>query len=158
MFSSRQALRLARQQEERRQPLLVPYLSEGYVKFEQDHTRLYAFLTSVSSRSDSDNSIAEIYLNLTYISAADASITVTLPSNSQLAAAFPGTSGSPLAIPTHVGAHQTVLGWCYFRADGNIVTSAKSIESHLIVFRDSHGIDATLRPIMIQEYARETLS
>jgi hypothetical protein len=57
--TSRKALQLSEKQEERRKPLLVPYLQQGYIwPGPRPNIRVYAFLLSISNRSDNNNAVA----------------------------------------------------------------------------------------------------
>lgn len=115
------ALRLTEHQERRRRPLLVPYLSDGYVRFISDTgARIYGFLLSVSNPADSDNAVAEADLRLTY-RRADEPTTVKVRSDAALGAAFGNRSGQTLSTPARIDAHQTVLGWVFFRLDKAVV-------------------------------------
>ena len=116
--SSRRAVRLAEQQDERRRPSLVPYLRDGYVRTGSDESsRVYAFLLSVSNRSDSDNGIAEVELRLTYTTRMSVKMTVKVRSDPELGGAFADGDVPHLPRPARVDAHQTLLGWCFFRVE-----------------------------------------
>jgi hypothetical protein len=156
LHSSRKAMRLAEQQEERRRPLLVPYLDDGYVRIGPNGgSRLYAFLLSVSNRSDSNNSVAEVERRLTYTTRADVQMTVKVRSNAQLGGAFGEGAGPPLPKPARVDAHQTALGWCFFRVE-EAVLEGSPIERYVVTLVDSHGNESTVKPIMVREYGHET--
>jgi len=67
VFISRRAMKIAERQEERRQPRLVPYYRDGF--YQEDVSgkqRIYAFLIAISNRSDTNNTITELELRITY--------------------------------------------------------------------------------------------
>ena len=66
LWMSRRAVRIAERQEKRREPLLKPYYRDGFYQPDADGGRVYAFLLTVSNRSDSNNTIIELELRITY--------------------------------------------------------------------------------------------
>jgi hypothetical protein len=57
-----------------------------------------------------------------------------------------------LLIPTDLSAHQTVLGWCILRVASSIFENIRKLDRHIIAATDSHGIEATVEPILLKEY------
>jgi hypothetical protein len=153
---SRKALRLQERQEDRRKPSLTPYLSDGFVRVASEgSSRLYAFLLSVSNGSDSDNTVAEVDLRLTYTTPASVQMTVKVRSNAEIGGAFVGGSGPPLVTPGRVDAHQTVSGWCFFRVEEAVLEGSR-IERYVVALLDSHGSEVTVEPKIVREYGGET--
>jgi hypothetical protein len=154
--ASKRALIIAERQEQRRQPVLVPYLVEGYVRFVDDgqRFRLYAFLLSISNPSDADNGIAQLDLHVTYTKANGLRMTLKVPANAIFAAAFIGSDSQSLSVPIRVDAHQTIAGWSYFRIDESLLESA-SIDGYTLVATDSHGYQMSVEPIIVREFSNE---
>jgi hypothetical protein len=155
LIFSLKALRLAEQQEQRRKPLLSPYLMDGYVRTDPGNgNRVYAFLLSISNPTDSDNSVAGVDLRVTYKTREGVALTVKVRSDSELQRDFENRSGVPLPAPARVDAHQTILGWCFFQIHRAILEGA-IIEDYLVVLIDSHGIEVSVKPIVVREYGDE---
>jgi hypothetical protein len=154
--ASKRALIIVERQEQRRQPVLVPYLVEGYVRFVDDgqRFRLYAFLLSISNPSDADNGIAQLDLHVTYTTAKGLRMTLKVPANAIFAAAFIGSDSRSLSVPIRIDAHQTIAGWNYFRIDESLLESA-SIDGYTLVATDSHGYQVSVEPIIGREFSNE---
>jgi hypothetical protein len=156
LSTSRRAIRITERQEERREPLLIPELRNGHFRTNPDGSaRLYAFLIAVSNRSDTDNAIAHLELRLTYAVREGVDVTVKLPADTALPKGASQGAETRLAVPSSIGAHQTVSGWCFFRVERSILERPNTIQRYLIAVIDSHGIEATLEPIIVQEYRSE---
>jgi hypothetical protein len=154
--TSKRALTIAKRQEQRRQPVLIPYLVEGYVRLVDDEQRfrLYAFLLSVSNPSDTDNAIAQLDLHVTYTTAEGLRMTVEVPANAMLGTAFVSSDSRSLGVPIRVDAHQTTAGWVYFRINESLLERV-SIDGYMLVVTDSHGYHASVEPILIREFSHE---
>jgi hypothetical protein len=151
--TSRKAFKLAEAQDERRKPLLFLYLRDGYFRRGQDgKSRLYAFLLSVSNRSDSANAIAELELRLTYTTQTNSVVTLRIRAEQERAEPMDQQIEPRLLIPTDLSAHQTVLGWCILRVASSIFENIRKLDRHIIAATDSHGIEATVEPILLKEY------
>jgi hypothetical protein len=152
--TSRGALRLAEQQEHRRKPSLVIYLQEGLVSpSPQRDARVYAFLLSVSNRSDNNNSVAEATLHLTYSKSQGSKLTVKFVATMEVPAPFQRGQAS-LPIPVRIDAHQTISGWYFFRVDNEILHSAR-VECTIVVLGDTHGNEVAIEPMILREYFDE---
>ena len=150
--TSRRALWISEQQEARRQPQLALYLQEGYVSLSmKPDARVYAFLISVSNRSDSDNAIAEIVLRLTYIKAGSTEFTVKTTAASESLGMLAAGSASHFRAPIRIDAHQTMSGWCFFAID-NVILGDARIERTVLAFLDTHGNESTVEPLIVREH------
>ncbi|MBJ6750974.1 hypothetical protein [Geomonas anaerohicana] len=149
------ALRISERQEERRKPLLVPYLQDGYIRREGESI-FYAFLLSVSNPTDSDNAVAVADLHITYITKGNVLMTIKVPWYNKGAKGFHDENISiSFTIPQRLDAHQTVTGWLFFQVE-KLLIRGYTIEEYRIVLTDSHGMRAQLEPILIREYGDET--
>lgn len=156
LFVSWRAQRLTERQEERRRPVLVPYLLDGYVRLNKEPAaRVYAFLLSVSNPADSDNAVAGMDLHLLYTTQASIQMTVKVRADATLGSSFCDGSAPPLTVPARIDAHQTISGWAYFRIQEAILNGAV-IDGYSVVLIDSHGGRATVEPIMVREYGDAT--
>lgn len=144
---SRRAVRLAERQEERKNPLLVPELREGYFVKRQDDARVYFFLLSVRNPTDSDNAIARIELHLRYL------LNSGVPITAKFGPDKPNVffdNRIRLHAPHRIGARDTVSGWCDFTIEAAAL-NGNSIDGYQIVLADSHGTDATVNVLVIHE-------
>lgn len=148
---SQAAFRLAKIQDDRRKPNTVPFLHKSFVNFlNEPNGCAYAFLTSISNRSDSNNSIARIELLIFY--ELDENVTtLTVNTDSQFGKYFQGDGGTPLDLPANIDAGQTATGWLYFFARAQLISDIQ-IEKYVVRFTDSHGQHSTLSTILLQEY------
>jgi hypothetical protein len=151
---SGQALRLAKQQEARRRPVLVLYLQGGYLRrIGQD--RIYMFLLSVSNPSDNNNAIAQMDLRIEYRTTANFLAAVDVPSVPKDDEIFTGGGHSRLEIPLQVEAHQTVAGWVFFRVKKALLEDC-TIDTHVILATDSHGQRVSIEAALVQEIVHES--
>ncbi|MCP4316488.1 MAG: hypothetical protein GY789_10845 [Hyphomicrobiales bacterium] len=146
------AFRLAKRQDERKRPVLVPYLMNGYVQSSKDKKdRVYSFLLSINNPSDSDNALAAMELHITYKITTETQVTTRLRSSSSVEdVPMPPSEYRIISTPARVDAHQTLTGWSMFRAPAAILEGA-AIESYKVALFDTHGIEASITPIMVQE-------
>jgi hypothetical protein len=154
--TSRRALRLSEQQEARRKPSLAVYLQEGLVSpSPQQDARIYAFLLSVSNRSDNNNSVAEATLHLTYSKPQGRELTVKFIAKMEVPRPFQRNQTS-LPIPTRIDAHQAISGWYFFCVDNAILNGAR-VERTVVVLRDTHGNEISAEPLILREYSDEDI-
>lgn len=152
---SKRSLRLAEDQARQRQPKLVPYLTEGYVKsLPEGQFRVYAFAISLSNPSDADNSVAKLELQLSYSRASGTDLAIKLHHDSSLAPNFLLDETVVFPVPGRIGAHQTVAGWALFRLDDAVLADA-DIDAYEVLILDTHGLVSALEPIIIREFADE---
>lgn len=142
---SSRALRLSEQQEQRKQPRLVPRLLDSHFERLSDGGRAYSFSLSVGNPTDSDNAIAHIEMHLRYLIEDAASMTVKLP-----ACHPPEDCCGRLTIPSRVAAHDTVSGWCDFRLKPNFL-SGRTIDGYRIVLTDSHQTETSVDALVVSE-------
>ena len=151
------ALKIARRQEDRKNPALRVSLLDSYVQFLcAQKGRAYAFLISVSNLSDADNALARVDLRLSYTASEDEPlITVLVPANRARKQAFSGVADFPLLqAPSRIDAYQTLTGWCIFEAPQAIL-NGRAIDRQAVVLTDSHGNEESIEAIVIREYVDE---
>ncbi len=153
IFISRKALRIQEQQEDRRKPLLVLYLQDGYVRYISDG-RVYVFLLSVSNPTDADNAVASLDLRLTYKKQNSDQMNIKVSSDRTLHKFFMDSGGNSLLTPLRVDAHQTVSGRVFFMIKETIFKGI-NVEAYTISITDTHGIETQIEPILIREFYDE---
>ena len=148
---SNKALRIAEDQEERHRPSFSLYLTDGFVRSQIEATarRVYAFLITLSSRSDSGNSVAHLDLHLTYSTATGIQMTVKIPHSSRLRSFFEHIDADPIEVPCSVGARETVAGWCFFEVSGELLHHSR-VEAYRIVITDSFGRRTEKEPLAVK--------
>jgi hypothetical protein len=157
VYAARKALRISEIQEERQKPDLVPYLVQSSYCFdEDDKNRIYAFLISISNRSDSNNAIARADLTITYETSSHALMSVKIDTDVSVGSSFPVDTDVPFRLPVRIDAHQTLSGWLFFRADRSIF-HGHDIVGRRIVFSDTHGVEQALEIYLVKEIERETV-
>jgi hypothetical protein len=156
LYFTWQSRRLAREQERRRLPRLVPSLVNGYFQDDKDAgARAYAFHVTVTNPTDSNNAIAEADLAITYLTAERTQMTVKLRANGSPALNFVKGQDTTLAVPASISAHNAVSGWLRFQVPAALLAGV-TIESYRLIFTDPHREEASVAPILIQEYRDET--
>jgi hypothetical protein len=143
------SLRVTHRQEERRRPRLVPYYRDGFYRGDADSKkRIYAFLIAISNRSDTNNTVAELELRITYRNAGgiEATLKIREDSRQQFELEPPDYY---LAVPQRVDGHQSVLGWCHFTVTENALKQFRRIERYVVAAIDGDGTDATVEPILL---------
>lgn len=148
-------LALAEEKAIGRRPFLVPYLADGFVSpYNTITNRIYAFSISLTNRSDTDNSIANIVLLLVYYRPNQPMASLLLPHNVELCSALTIRPGSVITQSQKIAAHQTISGWVLFEFDQSIINDA-IIDSYEIRITDSNGHQSKLHPILIRELVHE---
>lgn len=152
---SRRAVLLAERQEKNTKPLLVPTLINGYYKVDnKTGDRTYAFFLSVSNRSDSDNSLTNLELCVSYLTVNDILMTVRLQFAEKQNSYFNISSDKFFSIPQPIDAHKTLTGWCFFKAKYELFHQTR-IDEHTIEIKDSFETRSSVHPGLIQEYREE---
>jgi hypothetical protein len=150
LLVSRKAMKIAQQQEDRRKPLLVPYYRDGFFQRDPDgNGRIYALLLSISNRSDSNNTIAELELRITYSTPDNRQVTLKLRAEAKAEQSLEPLSFPYLAMPQRIDGHQAVICWCHFRLSAHILESFQRIERYVVGVIDSDVTDATVEPILL---------
>ena len=148
--------RLAREQEKRRLPQLVPFLINGYFQNKtNDGGRDYAFLVTIRNPTDSNNAIAEVDLSITYLTTDRIQMTMKIKANEPLVTNFVKGQDERLPVPSSVSAHNTISGWILFHLPAPML-GGMDIESYRLIFTDTHREAASVVPILVQEYRDET--
>lgn len=156
LYFAWQSRRLAREQESRRLPRLVPSLINGYFRDNKDiGGRVYTFHVTVANPTDSNNAIAEADLAITYLTPERTQMTVKLRANGSPALNFVKDQDMTLAVPVSISAHNAISGWLRFQVPVSLLADV-TIESYQLIFTDPHQEEASIEPILIQEYQDET--
>lgn len=156
LYFAWQSRRLAREQERRKLPRLVPSLINGYFQDNKDvGGRAYAFHVNVTNPTDSNNAIAEADLAITYLTPERTQMTVKLRANELPAMNFVKGQDATLAVPVSISAHSAVAGWLQFQVPASLLAGV-TIESYRLIIIDPHRKEASIAPILIREYRDET--
>lgn len=154
--TSKQSLKLAESQEEKRQPKLVPYLFEAYYKpASTEKYTICAFSISISNPSDIDNSIALLELQINYEVSSATKMAVKVPHDPALSMNFCDSIKEHFSLPARIDAHQTIAGWLFFKVDDTLIKEF-DIDSYALNIWDSHDAMSFLKPIVIREFVDET--
>jgi hypothetical protein len=140
--TARSALKLAREQDARRQPRLVPYLAQAYFLRTSD-ARIFTYSVSVANPAEIDNSLAHLELELSYTTPAGFPATVRLPHRPELVRHLPSHAGRIIGVAEGIKAHQAVAGLLLFECENDLLAGAR-IETFRLVLQDSHGITTEL--------------
>jgi hypothetical protein len=145
---SSRALRLSEQQEQRKQPRLVPRLLDSHFESLSEGGRVYSFSLSVGNPTDSDNAIAQIEMHLRYLIDGDVSMTVKLPPS--VGVCVPKNDHPRLITPFRIAAHDTASGWCDFILKPSFL-SGRRIDGYQIVLTDSHQAETSVDALVVSE-------
>lgn len=146
---SSRALRLSEQQEQRKQPRLVPRLLDSHFENSPEGGRVYSFSLSVANPTDSDNAIAQIEMHLRYLIEDAASMTVKLPLSVGICDPTE-VGGCRLTTPSRVTAHDTISGWCDFVVKHGILRG-RPIDGYQIVLTDSHQAETSVDALVVNK-------
>lgn len=146
------AARVAKREEVRRKPVLIPYLTVGYFKkVGTDNSRIFGLSASFSNRSDSDNAVAYLELEVRYKNPGDAYMKVKVPHEARLADSFGAERVKPFDLPARIDAHQTVAGWALFNVSASLLGSG-AVETYTLILTDSHGVSYSLSVNSVKEF------
>ncbi len=136
---SKRAVRLAEIEHENRKPSFILYLQDSLIRYStpKEPFRVYGLLLSISNTSDSDNSLSTIDLFITLSQKSETILTLKIPLDANLGDFVPNNS-SVLTVPLRIDAHQTVVGWCFFRLADTASANAEVEVSRLVV-KDAQG-------------------
>lgn len=151
LLINRRAQKLRENEVSMRKPNLVPYLIDGFVlNSNRKNIKIYAFSMSVSNRSDKDNSISALELQIVYVQDNHNIGNLLFHHDEALDIALELPGNPPFSIPKEVGAHQTIAGWALFEVDKTLL-SGKYIDGYKVRIFDSHGLEVHLDSIILQE-------
>lgn len=148
---------LAREQERRRLPRLVPSLIRAFYEDNIDvGTRTYAFLITITNPTDNNNAIAEADLAISYYLSSDRTeITAKVRSSGVSDSKVVKNGQIALATPASISAHSAISGWLIFQLPASLLAGT-TIRSCRVILTDPHREEASFVPILVQERLDET--
>jgi hypothetical protein len=152
-FTSHRALGIAQRDENRRRPLLVLYLVNGYMT-RGEGSRFYAFLLSVSNPSDSDNSVARLDLRIDYRTPNGHLAAFEVPLEDPNTSPLGGEGRTSLNRPCRVDSHQTTTGWAFFSVKEALLSDCE-VEGYSLVATDTQGERASVETSLVTEILDE---
>ncbi|HDH26346.1 MAG TPA: hypothetical protein ENH00_09160 [Actinobacteria bacterium] len=142
-------LRIAREQERRREPRLDIYVVESYAYRPQGGaSRTLLIQLLVRNPTDSENAIAMLEMRVTYVMPNRSEFHLRLPHNAALTSAV--APARPFEIPTQVPAHGAVQGWALLELPDAVAPSGE-IAVYEVLLTDSHGIPSTQSVSLLPE-------
>lgn len=147
--------RLVLRQELRRVPRLLPSLVHGFYQLDKVGGKIYAFHVTVRNQSDNSNAISEVDLAISYLTKHRVQMIVRFRANDPRAVNFVKGQGETLSIPASISAHHTVSGWLRFYMPASMLDEIE-IETHRLIFTDTHLETASITPNLLREYRDET--
>ncbi|MCK5613670.1 hypothetical protein KAR91_68025 [Candidatus Pacearchaeota archaeon] len=152
---AKKSLRIVEEQAKGRSPLLVPYLMKSlFITTRDESNRIYAFLVSLTNRSDLDNSVVNIQLQLNYRRPGQPEASIVLPHNLELRTYLNEENQNILLEPLKTPAHDTVSGLILFECNTGILDDI-IVDTYDIIFTDSNGLQCKLQPIFMTEIVSE---
>ena len=116
--------------------------------------QFYAFQLTVRNPSDSNNTISEADLAITYLTKDRIQMTTKIRANVQETFSFVHGNYNLLNVPESIPAHDTISGWLQFHIP-EVILSGNEIESLQLILRDTHGDTTSIEPIVVPEYCDE---
>jgi hypothetical protein len=146
--TAKKTYRLMVEQDARRNPHLIPYLSDAYIHTSKTGAEAAISIT-VTNPSDIDNSIARIELLIKYRRDKDRGTVIKIPPSDHVTG-LPLKSENLLQIPRGISSHQIVAGWLAFIVP-EWITHGSLIDSYSLSIYDSHGEIATLTDLTLRQ-------
>ena len=143
---ARRSLRLAEEQDKRRQPRLVMNLVDSFFVPGVEGERAYCFRLTVQNPTDADNSISLLEMVVTY-DVGGVEMSAKLGAAQDLVE--DAGRRQQLAIPASIPAHGTVSGWCDFVIQSG--TLGGPIDGYELLATDSHKAAAHLELSVVRE-------
>lgn len=150
-YNSRQAFKLSRAEARKKSPLLALYLQQSYFKRSDQRFRQYAFFLSITNESDTNNSIRDVLMSLTYRRDGEEYQVRTSALDDQAELGSAEATTRRLFAPFRIDAHQVTSGWCYFRISDEIL-GGSVVERVLIAVVDSYGNEQAVESMVLKEY------
>lgn len=139
LFNTFQNFQKERRQEERRQPRIITSFINGYF---QNHSgeegRIYALQLKLKNPSDTNNSVSEAELAISYKREGQPLTRVRFRANRNEDRKFASTECAPMHLPVSIQGHSTISGWFYFFIP-DYVSQDSFIDSYEVVIEDTHG-------------------
>jgi len=142
--AAKSALALAREQDRRRQPKVIPYLADSYF-LRTTNSRIFACSISITNPTDIDNSLVRTELEVSYDTPGGLEATVRIPAAPALVSQLGGYCGNVIAVPQPVEAHKAVAGWLLFELKHSLLSGGRP-DAFSVVLEDSHGLETRLDP------------
>ena len=145
---AKESFRLVEEQAKGRSPLMIPYLINSEFMI-IEAKRLYIFSISITNRSDTDNSITSIQMQINY-HRPDQPVASILLNHNSLLADKTSCIRSPLTVPSIIISHNTISGSILFECDAETFDRIV-VDSCELIITDSNGLINKLTPILISE-------
>lgn len=153
---TKRSLKMVEEQAKGRSPLLVPYLiKSSFFMTEDESRRIYAFSVSLTNRSDLDNSVVDVQLQLNYHRPGQPGASIVLPHDMKLRTFLGKEVSDVLSNPLKTPAHDTIAGLVLFECNTKVLEDV-IIDSYDIIFVDSNGLRSKLQPILLTEIISAT--
>lgn len=148
---AKRSLKIVEEQAKGRCPLLVPYLMKSsFFMAENNSKRIYTFLVSLTNRSDLDNSIVNMQLQLNYHRLDEHGASLILSHSTELRTYLGKDVQNVLSNPLKIPSHDTIAGLILFECSSKVLEEI-IIDSYDIIFVDSNGLQSKLEPIYLTE-------
>lgn len=147
---SRTAVGLAVAQEQRRKPDLSVEYQDGYIS-RNDVTgpSTYLFLVKIINRSDSNTSVVEARMDVTYRLGASVPVAASVPHNCLSGPGVGNSSHLPLDLPVRVDARQAVFGWVCFSLTPELADRQQAFQSYRVSVVDSLQNATSFQPVLL---------
>jgi hypothetical protein len=152
-WTARSALRLARQQEDRRTPQLEVWLSDTFSVFEPDRARrMLGFSLLMTNSSDSPNAVVAADLHLTYISEGQVMTTVKLNHRDEVMHPLPGLDEvRSTPIPVRLDSGGAASAWLLYAVPYGLLPEGAAVEGYELVLRDSYQTTTSVASVTVRE-------
>lgn len=152
-WTSRSALRLARQQEERRTPQLEVWLSDTFSVSEPDRSRrMLGFSVLMTNCSDSPNAVVAADLHLTYVTDGQVMTTVKLNHRDEVMRPLPGLDEvRSTPIPVRLDARGAASAWLLYAVPYGLLSEGAAVDGYELVLRDSYQATTSVAAATVRE-------
>ncbi|HEV8438033.1 MAG TPA: hypothetical protein VGT40_08065 [Methylomirabilota bacterium] len=149
--TSRQALKIARRQEQRHQSPLELYLADAYIRrVRPERRRVYVFHIVIMNSSDLPNSLRSVDLVVRYVRDGTPGPLIAVPHNAETSYRVMD-SVPTLNVPSSIPARGVVAGTVTFSVPDEVLTGA-DVESYHLSVSDALGRITALEAILLREH------
>lgn len=152
-FISYKSYALAKKKYEMSKHDVEIYYAEGFVRTTESG-KYFAFLISITNKSEQSNSVKRINLKIDYSSQIGSLSAILLDPVATVGSDFPDIPTKPSTSPLKLEALQTVSGWFFFLAGSEVIQGAR-ILGYEVVLEDNIGNHSRFSPQILSERKKQ---
>lgn len=154
---SKKALAIAESESDAKKANITVYLADSFRVYDTDRKKgKYIFSIAYFNKSDMDDSITEIHLEIFYVNSAN-KVSHLMSSHEPDSAEWLSGNAAAASLPLNIKSRSSVTSWFVFGAL-SVVEKAQRIAKYRVVARNGQGKEVSVESYILREVEYEKLA